>query len=103
MGKNAPPSQKYGAPLYAVAWPTQELLFVAGGGGKKSSGIKNRCNSLPRNMQVADALLDTVQCCNPLRPPPLQRPTCITAHGVFMQRGRTPVQRRSAERRAGGD
>jgi len=46
MGKKPPPATKYGAPLYAVAWPTQELLFIAGGGGKKSSGIKNRCLSL---------------------------------------------------------
>ena len=27
-------------PLYAVAWLSPELLFIAGGGGKKSSGIK---------------------------------------------------------------
>lgn len=44
MGKKLPPSQKYGAPLYAAAWPSANLVFVAGGGGKKSSGMKNRCN-----------------------------------------------------------
>ena len=43
MGRKPPPSQKYGAPLYAVAWLSPEVLFIAGGGGKKSSGIKNRC------------------------------------------------------------
>lgn len=49
MGKKLPPSQKYGAPLYAAAWPSDNLLFIAGGGGKKSSGMKNRCDS--RNLQ----------------------------------------------------
>jgi hypothetical protein len=43
MGKQAKQSRKYGAPLYAVAWPEGGLVFFAGGGGKKSSGIKNRC------------------------------------------------------------
>ena len=42
MGKQAKQSRKYGAPLYAVAWPEGGLVFFAGGGGKKSSGIKNR-------------------------------------------------------------
>jgi len=40
----APPkqcSQKYGAPLYAAIFLTDELLVVGGGGGKKSSGIPN--------------------------------------------------------------
>mmetsp|Transcript_10317 Transcript_10317/g.31048 ORF Transcript_10317/g.31048 Transcript_10317/m.31048 type:complete len:383 (-) Transcript_10317:443-1591(-) len=41
MGK-PPPARKYGAPLYAAAWPTGSTVYVAGGGGKKSSGIKNR-------------------------------------------------------------
>ncbi|KAK9832796.1 hypothetical protein WJX81_001956 [Elliptochloris bilobata] len=34
--------RKYGTPLYCAAWPAGEHLFVAGGGGKKSSGIANR-------------------------------------------------------------
>lgn len=42
MGKQAQQSRKYGAPLYAAAWPEGDTVFVAGGGGKKSSGIKNR-------------------------------------------------------------
>jgi hypothetical protein len=45
MGKQAKQSRKYGAPLYAVAWPEGGLVFFAGGGGKKSSGIKNRCRA----------------------------------------------------------
>lgn len=45
MGKQAKQSRKYGAPLYAVAWPAGGLVFFAGGGGKKSSGIKNRCRA----------------------------------------------------------
>ena len=61
MGRKAPPfSQKYGAPLYAVAWPTQELLFVAGGGGKKSSGIKNRCTCLPSSNASCNPALPRV-------------------------------------------
>ena len=35
--------QKFGAPLYAGAFLTDELLVLGGGGGKKSSGIANRC------------------------------------------------------------
>ena len=43
MSGDPQPSRKYGAPLYCASWPAGEYLFVAGGGGKKSSGIKNRC------------------------------------------------------------
>lgn len=43
MGRQAKQSRKYGAPLYAAAWPEGDLIIFAGGGGKKSSGIKNRC------------------------------------------------------------
>ena len=34
--------QKYGMPLYGVAFLSETLLAVGGGGGKKSSGIPNR-------------------------------------------------------------
>jgi hypothetical protein len=45
MAPKAPPpcTQKFGAPLYAGAFLTDELLVLGGGGGKKSSGIANRC------------------------------------------------------------
>jgi hypothetical protein len=36
-------TQKFGAPLYAGTFLTEELLVLGGGGGKKSSGIPNRC------------------------------------------------------------
>lgn len=35
-------ARKYGAPLYCAAWPEGDYALVAGGGGKKSSGISNR-------------------------------------------------------------
>ena len=35
--------RKYGAPLYCAVWPAGDYALVAGGGGKKSSGIANRC------------------------------------------------------------
>lgn len=40
----APPvgARKYGAPLYACAWPAPGVVLLGGGGGKKSSGIPNR-------------------------------------------------------------
>ena len=41
MGRKIVP-RKYGTPLYCAAWPAGEHLYVAGGGGKKSSGIPNR-------------------------------------------------------------
>jgi hypothetical protein len=41
--KASPCTQKFGAPLYAGAFLTDELLVLGGGGGKKSSGIANRC------------------------------------------------------------
>ena len=41
MGKKKP-IQKYGAPLYCAVWPDGDYVLVAGGGGKKSSGIANR-------------------------------------------------------------
>ena len=41
MGRKPAP-RKYGTPLYCAAWPAGEHLYVAGGGGKKSSGIANR-------------------------------------------------------------
>ena len=41
--KPSPCTQKFGAPLYAGAFLTDELLVLGGGGGKKSSGIANRC------------------------------------------------------------
>ena len=45
MGKKKPPGanvKKFGAPLYASAWADHRCLIVAGGGGKRSSGIPNR-------------------------------------------------------------
>jgi len=39
--------QKFGAPLYAGAFLTDELLVLGGGGGKKSSGIPNRYARAP--------------------------------------------------------
>ncbi|KAK9814839.1 hypothetical protein WJX72_012445 [[Myrmecia] bisecta] len=41
MGKQTE-SRKFGAPLYCAAWPPGEFVYMAGGGGKKSSGIPNR-------------------------------------------------------------
>ena len=38
----APNVKKFGAPLYASAWIDDRVPLVAGGGGKKSSGIPNR-------------------------------------------------------------
>jgi prolactin regulatory element-binding protein len=35
-------TKKYGQPLYASAWLDERTALVAGGGGKKSSGIPNR-------------------------------------------------------------
>lgn len=46
--QSLPCSQKFGAPLYAGAFLTDELLVLGGGGGKKSSGIPNRCGRLQR-------------------------------------------------------
>ena len=37
-----PNVKKFGMPLYASAWLDERTLVVAGGGGKKSSGIPNR-------------------------------------------------------------
>ena len=37
-----PNMKKFGAPLYASTWADERTLIVAGGGGKKSSGIPNR-------------------------------------------------------------
>jgi len=34
--------QNYGCPLYSAAWVSNEAVIMAGGGGKKSSGIKNK-------------------------------------------------------------
>lgn len=35
-------SRKYSSALSGVAWPNGEYAIVAGGGGKKSTGIPNR-------------------------------------------------------------
>ena len=43
MAPPGPCTQKFGMPLYAGAFLTDELLVLGGGGGKKSSGIANRC------------------------------------------------------------
>lgn len=32
-------TQKYGAPLYGVAWPTGDFIYMAGGG---NMGIENK-------------------------------------------------------------
>ena len=40
--KPGPNVKKFGMPLYASAWLDERTLVVAGGGGKKSSGIPNR-------------------------------------------------------------
>jgi prolactin regulatory element-binding protein len=40
--KPKPNTKKFGMPLYASAWADERSLLVAGGGGKKSSGIPNR-------------------------------------------------------------
>ena len=40
--KPKPNAKKFGMPLYASAWVDERSLLVAGGGGKKSSGIPNR-------------------------------------------------------------
>jgi len=37
-----PKARKYGQPIYAGAWLDDRTALVAGGGGKKSSGIPNR-------------------------------------------------------------
>ena len=34
--------KKFGMPLYASAWADERTVLVAGGGGKRSSGIPNR-------------------------------------------------------------
>lgn len=41
-------SRKFGAPLYCAAWPAGSYPIVGGGGGKRSSGIPNRCYVDPR-------------------------------------------------------
>jgi|TARA_B110000977_G_scaffold160592_1_gene205047 prolactin regulatory element-binding protein len=40
--KLTPNTKKFGMPLYASAWVDGRTVLVAGGGGKKSSGIPNR-------------------------------------------------------------
>eukprot|EP00192_Tetraselmis_astigmatica_P012728 CAMPEP_0117681084 /NCGR_PEP_ID=MMETSP0804-20121206/18756_1 /TAXON_ID=1074897 /ORGANISM="Tetraselmis astigmatica, Strain CCMP880" /LENGTH=399 /DNA_ID=CAMNT_0005490743 /DNA_START=40 /DNA_END=1239 /DNA_ORIENTATION=+ len=35
-------AKKYGCPLYSAAWVSGSVLLMAGGGGKKTSGIKNK-------------------------------------------------------------
>ncbi|BDA49251.1 probable prolactin regulatory element-binding protein [Coccomyxa sp. Obi] len=42
MGKKKEQSPKFGAPLYCASWPAGDFVLVAGGGGKKSSGIPNK-------------------------------------------------------------
>lgn len=37
-------SFKYGMPLYGAVWPEGDAIFLCGGGGSASSGIKNRCD-----------------------------------------------------------
>ena len=53
--KASPCTQKFGAPLYAGAFITDELLVLGGGGGKKSSGIANRCACCARVAPPAKA------------------------------------------------
>lgn len=55
MGKTEP-ARKYGAPLFGAAWPSGSVFYAAGGGGKASSGIKNRCGK-----EEGDALYASVQ------------------------------------------
>jgi len=40
--QRASAGKKYGQPLYASAWLDDRTACVAGGGGKRSSGIPNR-------------------------------------------------------------
>ena len=55
MAPPGPCTQKFGAPLYAGAFLTDELLVLGGGGGKKSSGIANRCASVVRSRRARRA------------------------------------------------
>ena len=60
MARRKPPApnvKKFGAPLYASAWIDDRVALVAGGGGKKSSGIPNR---------VMQASFDSVELTEPL-------------------------------------
>lgn len=60
MARRNPPApnvKKFGAPLYASAWIDDRVALVAGGGGKKSSGIPNR---------VMQASFDSVELTEPL-------------------------------------
>ncbi|CEF98356.1 Quinonprotein alcohol dehydrogenase-like superfamily [Ostreococcus tauri] len=42
MPRGASNAKKYGQPIYACAWLDDRTALLAGGGGKKSSGIPNR-------------------------------------------------------------
>lgn len=42
MVKQSPNIFRYGMPVYGVAWPEGDLIFVCGGGGSASTGVKNR-------------------------------------------------------------
>ena len=53
-------AKKYGQPIYAGAWLDDRTALLAGGGGKKSSGIPNRiliasCERGPHGTTLADA------------------------------------------------
>lgn len=60
MGRKIVP-RKYGTPLYCAAWPAGEHLYVAGGGGKKSSGIPNR---RAQALHITPITVFALLCCN---------------------------------------
>uniref|UniRef100_A0A061R9H9 Uncharacterized protein n=1 Tax=Tetraselmis sp. GSL018 TaxID=582737 RepID=A0A061R9H9_9CHLO len=40
-------NKKFGCPLYSAAWASPSCVVLAGGGGKKTSGIKNKILAVP--------------------------------------------------------
>ena len=57
---------KYGTPLYCAAWPAGEHLYVAGGGGKKSSKPGPHTDWV-EDQQAKQALQVTVTCTEHMR------------------------------------
>jgi hypothetical protein len=47
MSKQAPNKFAYGMPIYGAAWPEGDIIFVCGGGGSASTGVKNRWAPTP--------------------------------------------------------
>ena len=104
MAPPGPCTQKFGMPLYAGAFLTDELLVLGGGVGKKSSGIANRCACvmLPRRARQLR------RGCSPRRTPHAQPDGCPVGGrrarpraGVHAQhRGRAACAVRLSARRA---